>query len=427
MSKRAERTQSAGSEPALRRNLQPLKLHVPEPPARPGEKPDFGYLRLAPAGATRRPPVDTPHDDTHDLAYGLVRVLDDAGTAVGPWVPTIPLETLKAGLRAMVLTRIYDDRMYRAQRQGKTSFYIKSTGEEAIAVAQAYALDPDDMLFPAYRQQGLLIARNWSMLDLMCQIYSNAQDRMKGRQLPVMYSVRAKNFFSISGNLATQVSQAVGWAMASAISGDTRICSTWIGEGSTAEGDFHWALTFAAVYRAPLIINIVNNQWAISSYQGIAGGDEAPFAARGIGYGLPTLRVDGNDFLAVYAATQWASERARSNLGATLIEFVTYRAEGHSTSDDPSRYRSSEEKTDWPLGDPIQRLKKYLIKIGAWTEAEHEALQAECETYVKSVQREAEAIGTLQTGERPSPKTMFEDVFKEPDWRLKHQRQQAGF
>jgi 2-oxoisovalerate dehydrogenase E1 component alpha subunit len=428
MSKRVERTQSAGSKPAsLRRNLQPLKLHVPEPPARPGEKPDFSHLRLEPAGATRRPAVDTPHDDMRDMAYGLVRVLDDKGTPVGPWVPQVPVDTLKAGLRAMMLTRIYDDRMYRAQRQGKTSFYIKSTGEEAISVSQAFALDPDDMLFPAYRQQGLLFARNWPMLDMMCQIYSNAADRLHGRQLPVMYSVREKNFFSISGNLATQVSQAAGWAMASAIAGDTRICATWIGDGSTAEGDFHWALTFASVYRAPLIVNIVNNQWAISSFQGIAGGDEAPFAARGVGYGLPALRVDGNDFLAVYAATQWASERARSNLGATLIEFVTYRVEGHSTSDDPSRYRSAEEKVEFPLGDPIQRLKQHLIKLGAWTEAEHEALQAQLEQEVKTVQREAEAIGTLNSGEGPSPKTMFEDVYKEMDWRLKRQRQQAGF
>src|ERR1700737_5655771 len=135
-----------------------------------------------------------------------------------------------------------------------------------------------------------------------------------------MYSTRAYSFFSISGNLGTQFPQAVGWAMASAYKGDRRIAAAWIGDGSTSEGDFHHALTFAAVYRVPVLLNIVNNQWAISSFQGFAGGERSTFAARAIGYGLPGLRVDGNDFLAVYAVTRWAAERARANLGATVIE-----------------------------------------------------------------------------------------------------------
>ncbi len=239
----------------------------------------------------------------------------------------------------MLLTRAFDDRMIRAQRQGKTSFYIKCTGEEAVSVAQAFALDRNDMCFPSYRQQGLLIARGYPLVDMMNQVFSNKCDPLKGRQLPIMYSSKAHGFFTISGNLGTQFPQAVGWAMASAYKGDDRIAASWVGDGTTAEGDFHYACTFAAVYRAPVILNVVNNQWAISSFAGIAGGDESTFASRGIGYGLAALRVDGNDFLAVYAATQWAAERARSNLGATLIEHFTYRAEGHSTSDDPSRYR----------------------------------------------------------------------------------------
>ncbi len=362
-----------------------------------------------------------------DLAYGLVRVLDDSGVAVGPWAPKLDLAVLKRGLRVMMMTRVYDDCMFRAQRQGKTSFYMKCTGEEAVATAAAFALDDSDMLFPSYRQQALLLARNWPMLDMMNQIYSNAGDRLKGRQLPVCYSSKAAGFFSISANLATQFPQAVGWAMASAISGDTRIAAAWIGEGATAEGDFHHALTFAATYRAPVILNIVNNQWAISSFQGIAGGDEAPFAARGIGYGLPSLRIDGNDFLAVYAATQWAAERARSNLGATLIEHFTYRREAHSTSDDPSRYRAADEKDKWPLGDPIERLKQHLIGRGSWTEAEHAVLQEAIEREVKALQREAEAIGTLHTGEKPGRATMFEDVYKDEDWRMRKQRQLFGY
>jgi 2-oxoisovalerate dehydrogenase E1 component alpha subunit len=408
------------------KNSRPLSLHIPEPRFRPGETPDFSNLAIAEAGATRRPPVDAEPKDMRELAYGLVRVLNRAGQAVGPWKPDIDVETMKRGLRTMMLTRVYDDRMYRAQRQGKTSFYMKCTGEEAVSIAQAMVLNHDDMCFPTYRQQGILIARGYPMVAMMNQVYSNSLDPMKGRQLPVMYSSKADGFFTISGNLGTQFTQAVGWAMASALNGDDRIASGYIGDGSTAEGDFHHALTFASVYRAPVILNIVNNQWAISSFQGIAGGEEAPFASRAIGYNLPSLRVDGNDFLAVYAATQWAVERARSNLGATVIEHFTYRAEGHSTSDDPTRYRPAEEAKLWPLGDPIERLKGHLIALGQWSDDQQQALHEELVEEVRAAGKESEGHGTLHAGDRPSIKTMFEDVYKEMDWRLARQRQELG-
>lgn len=409
------------------KNSRALSLRIPEPRFRPGEKADFSSLKIPEAGATPRPAVDAAPKDMRDLAYGMVRVLTVDGEAVGPWNPAIDASTLKQGLRTMMLTRAFDDRMYRAQRQGKASFYIKSTGEEAVSVAQAMVLNHDDMCFPTYRQQGILLARGYPLVELMNQIYSNAHDPMKGRQLPVMYSAKSHGFFSISGNLGTQFTQAVGWAMASAYTGDDRIASGYIGDGSTAEGDFHHALTFASVYRAPVILNVVNNQWAISSFHGIAGGEDAPFASRAIGYNLPALRVDGNDFLAVYAATEWAAERARSNLGATVIEHFTYRAEGHSTSDDPSRYRPSDEAKTWPLGDPIERLKAHLIHIGEWSEEVQQALQAELVEVVRAASKEAEGYGTLHAGDRPSVKTMFEDVYKEMDWRLVKQRQELGF
>lgn len=398
-----------------------LRLHIPEPEHRPGEAADFSGLPIGTAGNLPRPPMDAPEPALRGFPYGMIRVLDDAGAAVGEWAPAIAPDTLHRGLRAMALTRIFDERMQRAQRQGKTSFYVKSTGEEAVAVAQALALDRGDMLFPSYRQQGLLIARDWPMADMMCQLFSNAGDRLKGRQLPVMYSVREAGFFSVSGNLGTQFPQAVGWAMASAIRGDTRIAASWIGEGTTAEADFHHALTFAAVYRAPVVLNVVNNQWAISSFQGLAGGECATFAARAIGYGLPGLRVDGNDFLAVYAVTQWAAERARANHGATLIELYTYRVSAHSTSDDPSAYRPSDEAAHWPLGDPIERLKRHLIQLGEWSEQRHQALLAELDSEVRAAQREAEKLGTLGST-KPDPATMFDDVFKELPLHLQRQR-----
>jgi 2-oxoisovalerate dehydrogenase E1 component alpha subunit len=282
------------------------------------------------------------------------------------------------------------------------------------------------MCFPTYRQQSILMAREVPMVELICQLMSNQGDPLKGRQLPVMYSLRRAGFFSISGNLATQYIQAVGWAMASAIKGDTKIASAWIGDGATAEADFDTALTFAHVYQAPVILNVVNNQWAISTFQAIAGGENTTFAARGVGCGIASLRVDGNDFLAVYAASRWAAERARSNCGPTLIEWVTYRAGPHSTSDDPAKYRPVDDWTHFPLGDPIARLKQHLITIGAWSEQEHAALSKELEAQVLAAQKEAERYGTMMDGNVFSPAEMFEDIYQEMPEHLRLQRQQLG-
>jgi 2-oxoisovalerate dehydrogenase E1 component alpha subunit len=405
---------------------EPLRLHVPEPTARPGQATDFTYLRLSPAGEVRKPPISVLPIDTRDIAYSLVRVLDDNGQAVGPWVPDIDLNVMRKGLRAMIKTRVFDSRMLIAQRQKKMSFFMQSLGEEAIGTAQAMALQPGDMAFPTYRQQSLLMARDVPLEGLICQLLSNQRDPLKGRQLPVMYSIKSEGFFSISGNLATQYIQAVGWAMASAIKGDTKIASAWIGDGATAEADFDTALTFAHVYRAPVILNVVNNQWAISTFQAIAGGEDTTFAARGVGAGIASLRVDGNDFLAVYAASQWAAERARTNQGPTLIEWVTYRAGPHSTSDDPSKYRPADDAARFPLGDPIARLKQYLINQNAWSDTEHEATQKEMEALVMAAQKEAEQYGSLASGHVFSPAEMFEDIYEEMPEHLRLQRQQLG-
>ena len=405
----------------------PLRLHVPEPTGRPGHETDFSYLHLSRAGEVRRPPVEAMPADTSDLAFTLVRVLDDDGCAVGPWVPQIDADRLRRGLRAMMKTRAYDARMLIAQRQKKISFYIQCLGEEAIATAHALALQPGDMCFPTYRQQGLLLARDdISMVEMMCQAMSNQGDPLKGRQLPVLHSYKRAGFFSVSGNLATQFIQAVGWAMASAIKGDSKIASAWIGDGATAESDFHTALTFAHVYRAPVILNVVNNQWAISTFQAIAGGESTTFAARGVGCGIASLRVDGNDFLAVYAASQWAAERARSNLGPTLVEWVTYRGGAHSTSDDPSQYRPADDWQRFPLGDPIARLKQHLIGIGAWSEPQHDESQKELDAQVSAALKEAERFGTLQGGHVPPLASMFEQVYQDMPAHLREQLRQAG-
>jgi 2-oxoisovalerate dehydrogenase E1 component alpha subunit len=412
-------------DPSLRRNAPKLELHVPEPAFRPGDTPDFSALKVPPAGSAPRPDTNAPAAETHPLTTALVRVLGDDNKAVGPWDPKLDPDTLRKMLRDMVTVRIFDDRMYRSQRQGKTSFYMKCTGEEAIAVAAQTALDREDMHFPTYRQQGLLISRGYPLTEMMNQIYSNRGDKLKGRQLPIMYSDRAHGFFSISGNLATQFPQAVGWAMAAAIKGDSSICMGWVGDGATAEGDFHSAMTFAAVYNAPVVLAVVNNQWAISSFSGIAGAERATFAQRAVGYGVAGLRVDGNDALAVYAAVKWAADRARGNGGPTLIEFFTYRAEGHSTSDDPSGYRPTNEAKAWPLGDPIERLKAHLFAIGEWDEERHAAMTAECDAAVRAAQKESEKLGILPEQGKDGIETMFDDVYAEVPWNIAEQRDEA--
>ena len=397
------------------------RLHIPRPSARPGEAPDFSYLSLSEAGAVSRPDTSATAGEIEYLAQNLVRVMDDDGIAQGDWMPDLsPGQKIEA-LRLMLLTREYDNRMQRAQRQGKISFYMQSLGEEAVSIGQGMALEAGDMLFPAYRNQGLFILRNTSLVDLMCQCLSNTRDMCKGRQMPVMYHNRKGNLFSVSGNLATQYPHAVGWAMASAIKGEDHIAASWVGDGSTAEADFHYALTFAAVYQAPVILNVVNNQWAISTFQGFAGGERRPFAARGQGLGIPGIRVDGNDLLAVYAVTQWAAKRAREGGGPTLIEHVTYRGGAHSTSDDPTRYRPKDEWQAFPLGDPVERLKKHLVNAGHWSDEQHEALKEELKETVMAAWKEAISYGTMTEGPMLDVSIMFDDVYEEVPQQLKDQ------
>ena len=402
---------------------EPLRLRIPEP-AR-GESHADKVRFISAAGEMAKPALDEKVERVALMRKQLVRVLDDDGNAVGDWVPELSADEKRRGLRDMMLTRSFDARMLRAHRQGKTSFYMQSLGEEAIACGQRRALEPGDMHFPTYRQQGLLISSGYPLVDMMNQVLSNVRDPLHGRQLPVMYSSKEHGFFSISGNLATQYIQAVGWAMASALRGGTEIASAWIGEGATAESDFHAALVFASTYQAPVVLNIVNNHWAISTPEDFARGASATFADRGYGFSIPAIRVDGNDYLAVFAASRWAAERARTNLGPTLIEWVTLRRGAHSTSDDPSVYRPPDEAERFPLGDPIDRLRQHLVTIGAWDDDRQQSLQDEVDREVETAFAEADSHGSVKSGAVGSPKTMFDDVFAELPRHLREQRDQV--
>ena len=406
--------------------MQPsAHLRFPVAPACADEPAEaFAGLRFDPPGAVARPSPDAPADDLRDLPDQLIRVLDDDGSAVGPWDPGLDRDALVAGLRDLLTVRTFDATMLRAHRQGKTSFYMVSLGEEAVACAHRRALAEGDMTFPTYRQQGLLVAAGYPLVDMMNQVLSNSHDPVKGRQLPVFYTSREKGFFSISGNLATQYVQAVGWAMAAAIRGESYIASAWIGEGATAESDFHSGLLFASVYNAPVVFNIVNNQWAISTPESVARGQASTFAHRGLGYGIPGLRVDGNDYLAVHAATSWAAERARTGAGPCVIEWLTYRAGAHSTSDDPDAYRPRSMAGGWPLGDPVDRLVRHLEAAHAWRGREE--LEAGVAEHVAAALTEAESYGTVKDGPWSPPGSMVDDVFATPTQHLLEQRRQAG-
>lgn len=399
---------------------------VPTAPFRPGDESDFGGPWVEQPGDLSRPdPVSCEAPDTHDHAHGLIRVLGDDNSASGEWNPELDAATLIRGLELMMRLRIYDDRMIKMQRTGKLSFYMRSLGEEAIAIAQTMALDDTDWIFPSYRQPGAQFVRGRDMVSMICHCIGNTEDNIRGRQMPVHYSWKEGYFISISSPVGTQFSQAVGVAMASAYKGDDQATITWLGDGTSAQGDYHYGLNFASVFKPPVILNVVNNQWAISTHRNLATGGEN-FAARGLAYGIPSLRVDGNDFLALYSVTKWARERARAGKGATHIEVYTYRAGGHSSSDDPSIYRPGNEFEFWPGGDPVERLKMHLIAIGAWSEEKDAKLSQKIDDEVMAAYKEACTFGDLANGPFPPASTIFTEVYESVPWHVQEQREELG-
>ncbi len=395
-------------------------ISVPDAPFRPGDEASFGTWPWKPSDLKRPDPSSCDSEETVELARGLVRVLDDDGNASGEWDPELNPEELREGLEHMVRLRIFDERMMKMQRTGLLSFYMRSYWEEAVAIAQTMALESQDWIFPTYRQPGAQFVRGRDMISMICHCIGNEEDNIKGRQMPVHYSYREGRFISVSSPVGTQFSQAVGVALASKYKGLDEVTITWIGDGASAEGDYHYALTFASIYDAPVILNVVNNQWAISTHANFATG-VGEFASRGLPYGLASIRVDGNDFLALYAVTKWARDRASSGSGSTHIEVLTYRAGAHSSSDDPSRYRPSDEHNKWPGGDPIERLKSHLINLEEWTEEKQTELENRIDEEVTFAYKEAIKFGDLANGPYPTSDTMFTEVYEKMPWHLKEQ------
>ncbi len=306
----------------------------------------------------------------------------------------------------MVRIRKMDEKLILLQRQGRIGFYLSCLGQEACHIGAAYALNEDDWLFPHYRNPGTPLLRGVSMLRMVNQCFGNVADEIKGRQMPVHYSFKDINFFSISSPLGTQIVQAAGAAYAMKLRGTKQVAMTSFGDGSSSEIDFHSGLNMAAVTKSPCIFMLENNQWAISVPTAKQSASES-YAIKAAAYGMPGIQVDGNDILAVYKVTADAVERARNGEGPTLIELVTFRMSAHSTSDDPSRYCPPEEFTKWAAKDPLKRFEAYLLRNKVLTQAEMDAVAKAAVIEVDSAVREAEKNGPM-----PPPETMFEDVYE---------------
>lgn len=351
-----------------------------------------------------RDAVATPSTETGP--EDLLQILSPDGSVDEALDPRIPAETLLRIHRTMHLTRAYDERGMNLQRQGRIHFYLASTGQEACSVASAAALTEKDWVSPSYREPGTALYRGVAVKAMVNQLFGNAWDQTKGRQMPVHYSFKAQNFISVGSPIGTQIVQGTGVGMAMRIKRDPSCVLTFMGDGATSSNDFHTGLNFAGVYKAPVIFFCENNGWAISLPTSKQTASKT-IAVKGEAYGIPSVRIDGNDVLAVYKATHEARERAVRGEGPTFIEAITYRLSGHSSSDDPRRYRSEQECEVWSKNDPILRLQKYLEARGLWDDEKDQALRQKCKDEVNDAVKEAERVP------RPELETIWSDVYAE--------------
>ena len=320
--------------------------------------------------------------------------------------------------RAMVRIRTVDERMMTLQRQGRIGFYGACTGQEAAYLPVALALEPTDWIFQALRESSAMLLRGFPLVPYLAQVFGNSLDETKGRQMPSHPASRSVNQVSWGSCIGTQLPQAVGAAMASKLRGDKAVMLACMGDGATSSADFHTAMNFAGVWKAPVVFLCQNNHWAISiSKKGQTASES--YAIKAAAYGMPGVKVDGNDARAVYAAAKEAIERARSGGGPTLIEAETYRMGAHSSSDDPTRYRDQAEVDAWAKRDPIERFHKELVAEGLWDERQEAALREELLAEVN------QAIATVEAAPEPELETLFDDVYAELPWNLREQRDEC--
>ena len=374
----------------------------------------------AAAGAVAPPPHSRALErylaqDNDAKARGLFRIVDEDGGCDDADV-VVDRELARQLYEGMLRIRITDARMMALQRQGRIGFYGEALGQEAAVVGAAAASQPDDWIVPALREAGVGLYRGTSLDSYIAQIFGNAADVTKGRQMPCHPCDRERHYVVMSSCVSTQLPHAVGIAMAMQIAGDRGRCAIgFMGDGGTSEPDFHVSLNFAGVRRAPCVLICQNNQWAISTPGKVQTAAET-IALKGLGYGIESWRGDGNDVLAVLELVRHATARARRGDGPTFIELLTYRVGAHSSSDDPSRYRDEQVTAVWKSKrDPLRRLQILLARRGWLGDGEHDAWAARLEAEVRDTIARQEKIGP------PALETLIEDVFAEPTWLLREQ------
>jgi len=358
--------------------------------------------------------IGEPEPGRWETEFPLRKVIREDGSA-DPAEVALPDERALELYRWMVLSRELDERMVQLQRQGRIAFYIGAIGEEATVLGTVSALAEQDWLFPSYREHLAVLFRGMPLVTFACDLLGNAGDRMLGHQMPCHEAWAPGHFVSISAPIATQVPQAVGAAWAARIRGDDMVSLTWFGDGATSSSDFHTGANFAGVHKIPVILVCRNNGWAISVPRELQTASET-IAQKAVAYGIQGERVDGNDLLAVHAATRRARDRAAAGQGPTLIECVTYRVEGHSTSDDPRAYRGPDEVEPWRARDPISRMGRYLQWRKVIAGGDTERFRTEAREQVRRAVEEAEAFAP-----KPALETLFEGVYAEPLWQQREQ------
>ncbi len=367
------------------------------------------------SGGPRRAHTDDADGTDGPPDLGLLRVLRDDGGTFPRTDPRIAAETLLRGYREMRRLRLIDARMIALQRQGRVGFYGACTGQEAVPIATALAIEPDDWVFPALREQSVMLVRGFPLSRFIAQVFGNSGDVLQGRQMPSHHSGRAVNQVSWSSCIGPQIPHAVGAAWAMKQRKARSICVGFLGDGATSQPDFHAALNFAGVYKTPSVLVCQNNQWSISVPVARQTAS-LTLAVKGRAYGVPSVRVDGNDLLAVYKVVHEAAARARSGEGPTFIEAVTYRIGAHSTSDDPTRYRTDAEVSAWQKKDPLDRLRRHVVLLGLTDDARDTALDDELNLEIAAAVKEVEDLPP------PDRASMFEDVYETLPWNLREQR-----
>src|SRR5262245_15027080 len=355
--------------------------------------------------------------DDESKARGLFQLLREDGAPVDEQsLAGFDRALVRKLFEGMLRIRVTDARMMALQRQGRIGFYGEAMGQEAAVVGSAAVTQPEDWIVPALREAGVGLFRGMTLDSYIAQIFGNAADPTKGRQMPCHPCDREHHYVVMSSGVSTQIPHAVGIAMAMKISGDRgKVCFGFMGDGGTSEPDFHVALNFAGVSKAPCVLICQNNQWAISTpghVQTVAG----TIALKGPGYGIEAIRADGNDLIGVYHAVKHAADKARRGEGPSFVELLTYRVSAHSSSDDPSRYRDESVTEVWRgARDPIRRLETYLTQRGWIAAGERDAIAQRIEADVRDAIARQEAIAM------PALDTLIDDVYEQPTQRLREQ------